>query len=417
MARNISLTMISFVILAASGILINVFVVAARDSSALGVFNQAYSVYIVVSQFAVSGIHYSVMRNAAFHEDSRQELGRILSSAVLPSVILGALFAIAAIIAEPWFADVFDSPQTGRAISISALGMVLFPLNKVLISFINGLRHMAAFAVLQALRYIIVALVAIGVAFSELPFEYALYCFITAEFITSLLACAYIAWRRLCALRLPDLHWITRHFVFGGKSMAAGLFGEINTRIDVLMLGLFLPDHDVGIYSFAAFVLDGLFHLLAMLRVNFNPYLVGALRDGKQDDLDALLRKTRVRVPLAMSALSLIAVAAFYLVCTQLLPGRGLLDGMPSLIILLTGMVVVSGFVPYDNLMLASGRPGYQTLQQMTAVMANVAGNLLFIPIFHIEGAALGTACGFILGTLMLIAMSRRMLGWNLLSA
>jgi O-antigen/teichoic acid export membrane protein len=417
MARNISLTMISFVILAASGVLVNVFVVAARDSSALGVFNQAYSVYIIVSQFAVAGIHYSVMRNAAFHENSRVELGRILSSAVLPSVILGVLFALAVVLAEPWFSRAFDSAATGRAISNVALGMIFFPVNKVLISFINGLRHMAAFAALQALRYIIVAIVAIGVAYSSLPFEDALYCFIIAEFVTLLVACAYIARRRLCVLRLPDMHWIKRHFVFGGKSMAAGLFGEINTRIDVLMLGLFLPDADVGVYSFAAFILDGLFHLLAMIRVNFNPYLVSALRDKQQDELHALLRKTRLRVPIAMGVLSLLAIAAFYVACTQILPGRNLMDGMPSLIILLAAMVAVSGFVPYDNLMLASGHPGYQTLQQMAAVLANVAGNLLLIPIFHIAGAALGTACGFVLGTLMLIVMSKRMLGWDLLSA
>jgi O-antigen/teichoic acid export membrane protein len=417
MARNISLTMISFAILAVSGILINLFVVAARDSAALGVFNQTYSVYIVVSQFAVAGVHYSVMRHAAFHEADRLELGRLLSSAILPAVVLGALFSIAVYMAEDWFSGLFDSAETGRAVSISALGIVLFPLNKVLISFLNGLRHMAAFATLQALRYVIVALVAIGVAFSAMPFEYALYCFIIAEFVTSLLALAYIVWLKLCIWQLPGGHWINRHFIFGGKSMAAGLFGEINTRIDVLMLGIFLPDRDVGIYSFAAFFLDGLFHMLVMIRVNFNPYLVGALRDGKQDDLNALLRKTRLRVPLVMAAMSLLSVAAYYLLCTLVLPGQGLLEGMPSLIILLGGMVLVSGFVPYDNLMLASGHPAYQTLQQMVAVTANVIGNLLLIPIFHIEGAALGTACGFILGTLMLIVMAKRMLGWNLLSA
>jgi O-antigen/teichoic acid export membrane protein len=417
MARNISLTMISFVVLAVSGVLINLFVVAARDSAALGVFNQTYSIYIVVSQFAVSGVHYSVMRHSAFHESDPQELGRLLSSAILPAIVLGLLFAFAVYVAEDWFTYLFDSAETGRAISISAWGIILFPLNKVLISFLNGLRHMAAFATLQALRYIIVALVAISVAFSAMPFENALYCFIVAEFVTSMLAVAYIIRQQLCVWQRPGENWMKTHFVFGCKSMAAGLFGEINTRIDVLMLGIFLPDRDVGIYSFAAFFLDGLFHMLVMIRVNFNPYMVGALRDGKKDDLDALLRKTRLRVPIIMSALSLFAVGAYYVLCIKILPGQGLLEGMPSLIILLSAMVLVSGFVPYDNLMLASGHPGYQTLQQMTAVIANVTGNLLFIPIFHIEGAALGTACGFILGTLMLIAMARRMLGWNLLSA
>ena len=417
MARNISLTMISFVILAASGVIINLFVVAARDSAALGVFNQAYSVYIVVSQFAVFGLHYSVMRSAAFHEHDPAELGRVIVSAAAPALFMGACAAAAVYFAEPLLARMFDSPQTGAAISISALGLALFPLNKVMIGFINGLRHMAAFAALQAIRYIVVAIIAVWVAFSSLPFEYALYCFGAAELLTALGAFAYIASRRLCAWRLPDAEWIGRHFSFGAKSLAAGLFGEINTRIDVLMLGVFLDDRAVGIYSFAALLLDGLFHVLAMIRVNYNPFLVSALRDGRQEEANDLLRKTRVRVPAAMLALSVLVTGAFVIFCTYILPGKDLMSGLPSLVILLSSMTLVSGLVPYDNLMLASGRPGYQTIQQMCAVLANVIGNLALIPLLGIEGAALGTACGFVIGTLVLLWMSKRMLGWNLLAA
>lgn len=417
MARNISLTMISFAFLAASGVIINLFVVAARDSAALGVFNQAYSVYIVVSQFAVFGLHYSVMRSAAFHEHDRAELGRVLASAAAPSLLLGACAAAAVYFSQPLLERIFDSSQTGAAISISALGLALFPLNKVLIGFINGLRHMAAFAALQALRYTVVAIIAVGVAFSDLPFENALYCFGAAELLTALGALAYIAQRRLCVWRLPDAEWIRRHFNFGSKSLAAGLFGEINTRIDVLMLGVFMDDRAVGIYSFAALLLDGLFHMLAMIRVNYNPFLVSALRDGRQEEANDLLRKTRVRVPAAMLALSVLVTGAFVVFCTYILPGKDLLSGLPSLVILLFSMTLVSGLVPYDNLMLASGRPGYQTIQQMCAVLANVIGNLALIPIFGIEGAALGTACGFMIGTLILLWMSKRMLGWNLLAA
>jgi O-antigen/teichoic acid export membrane protein len=417
MARNISLTMISFVFLAASGVVINLFVVAARDSAALGIFNQAYSVYIVVSQFAVFGLHYSVMRSAAFHEHDPAELGRVIISAAVPALFMGAAAAILVYFAQPLLERAFDSPQTGRAISVSALGLSLFPLNKVLIGFINGLRHMAAFAVLQAVRYIVVAIVAVSVAFSTLPFENALYCFVAAELLTAIGAIAYIAARRLCEWRLPDIEWIRRHFSFGAKSLAAGIFGEINTRIDVLMLGVFLDDRAVGIYSFAALLLDGLFHVLAMIRVNYNPFLVSALRDGRQAEANELLRKTRVRVPAAMFALSLLVIGAFVVFCTYILPGKDLISGLPSLVILLSSMTLVSGLVPYDNLMLASGRPGYQTIQQICAVLANVIGNLALIPLFGIEGAALGTACGFMIGTLVLLWMSKRMLGWNLLAA
>jgi hypothetical protein len=53
------------------------------------------------------------------------------------------------------------------------------------------------------------------------------------------------------------------------------------------MIGIFLPDREVGIYSFAAMMVDGMYHVLAMVRLNFNPVLVAAVRDSD--------RNTRIR--------------------------------------------------------------------------------------------------------------------------
>ncbi|MBK8458512.1 MAG: oligosaccharide flippase family protein [Phyllobacteriaceae bacterium] len=415
MARNLALTFLSFGFLAASGIVINLFVVVARDSASLGVFNQAYSVYIVASQIAVFGLQYSTMRSAAFHENDRAELGRVLSGAAFPALLFGLAAAILVFLSEPLFAGLLGSPQAGAAVAIAGLGLVFFPLSKVLISFINGVQHMAAFAILQALRYSLVAGFAVGVAFSDLAFEYALYCFLVAELVTTVAAALYIVFGGLCDMRQFGLARVREHLAFGARSLAVGIFGEINTRIDVLMLGVFLDDRAVGIYSFAALFLDGVSHALAMVRVNFNPFLVGALRDNAIDRARALLRKTKVRAPAAMFGISVLALAAFLAFAHLILPEKDLAGGVTSLIILLTSITLVSGFMPFDNIMLASGRPGYQTFQQMAAVGANIAGNLALIPLFGIEGAALGTAFGFVAGTALQIALTYRFLGWNML--
>jgi hypothetical protein len=53
----------------------------------------------------------------------------------------------------------------------------------------------------------------------------------------------------------------------------------------------------------------------------------------------------------------------------------------------------------------------------MTAVLTNVAGNLVLIPLLGIEGAALGTALSFLAGTAALILFARRLQAWNLLES
>ena len=84
----------SLVVLAASGILINLIIAAFRDAAALGAFNQAYAVYIVASQIAVFGLHYSVLRHAALYDTDAVERGRLLANAGAFSLLLGACAAV-----------------------------------------------------------------------------------------------------------------------------------------------------------------------------------------------------------------------------------------------------------------------------------------------------------------------------------
>ncbi|WP_461432990.1 oligosaccharide flippase family protein [Hoeflea alexandrii] len=416
LSSDIAWTMGSFMILAMSGIVINIVVAYFRGTEDLGVFNLAYSVYIIVSQIAALGVHYSVLRYAAMNQENPRELGSMLGSALLVVTLLGLLMAGLVFVAEPLFARAYDSERAARAISYAAFGIALFPASKVLISFLNGLRHMKAFSVLQAARYIMVAAVVTAFSVSDQDFTLASLCFVVAEIVTLAAAVIYIASQRLVQLVRIKKSWLREHTSFGGRSLLAGMFGEINTRVDVLCLGLFLGDREVGIYSFVAMLLDGLYHLLAMVRVNFNPILVNCVRDSGWPEAQRMLRLSKRFIPLIMIALSAIVFAFYWLVAFQLVPERGLQEGTVVLLILLGGLVATSPFIPFDNMMLISGYPGRQTLQQAVAFVVNVSLNLALIPVVGIEGAAIGTASSYLAAVVSLILMTDRRLGWNLLS-
>lgn len=414
LGKDIAWTVGSFVVLAASGMLINLAVAFLRPAEDLGIFNLAYAVYIIVSQLAVLGIHYSVLRHAALNHDQPGELGALLGSAILPVLVLGVAAAATIVLAEPWIVRAFDSVRAGQAISNAALGIALFPVSKVLVSFLNGLRHMKAFALLQSGRYIIVAAVAIGYAASEADFTNATLCFFIAEVATLVLAIGYIAAQRLVRNLCAIASWRREHVRFGSRALAAGMFGEINTRVDVICLGLFLSDREVGIYSFVALFLDGMYHLLTMVRVNFNPVLTVAVGELRWPDAQRLLRLSWRIVPLIMLVMSVAVFAFFWLLTTQFFPERDFGEGFSALAILLVGLVLVSALVPFDNLLMMSNYPVLQTLQQAFAVLVNVVFNLALIPIWGIEGAAIGTAASLMASVLALSMLSQRFLGWNL---
>lgn len=413
---DIAWSMGSLAILAVSGVVINLVIAGLRDAAALGAFNQGYAVYIVASQIAVCGLHYSVMRHAALYTEDVGVRSRLLLNAAVFAFTLGACAAFVVHSSAPLLGRAFDSDAAAAVIRNSGLGLLLFPLNKVLIAYLNGLRRMKAFAVLQAGRYIVVMAWVAAISASTLSFDLVAYGFFAAEAMTCCGALGYIASRRLAQGLDFDGSWTKRHFAFGSKSLLAGMFVELNSRVDVLMIGFFLSDRSVGVYSFAAMLVDGLYHVLAVVRTNFNPVLVANIRDGDWAGSRRLLSQSKRYFYPAAAALAVCLVVAFWLLAEFVVPAKGLQEGLPALIILMAGLTLVSAFVPFDNLLLVSGHPGFQTLQHLTVVVVNIGFNAVLIPVFGIVGAGLATALSYVLGIAALMMLVHQLLRWNLLT-
>lgn len=416
LSRDIVWSLGSFAILALSGISINFAVAAMRDAAALGVFNLAYAIYVIASQVAVTGVHYSVLRLAAHLSDRPEDRRFMLWAAIALSTSLGLAWGAAVYLAAPLFEALFGSPASARAISLTGFGLALFPLNKVLISYINGLRHMRAFAVLQATRYLLVMAWVIGVAASTLPFEYAALAFIVAEGTTTLAAAIYLQVAGLLAPRPVKKRWVLEHLSFGFRSLPSGMFLELNTRVDVIVIGIFLTDREVGIYSFAAMLVDGLYHVLAMIRVNMNPILVAGRRTGSWSESRRLLGMARRYLLPVAFALSAAIVVGYLLLVNFVLHSSELAEGIWPLVILLASLSLVSAYVPFDNLLMVSGYPGHQTLQNLAVVFINIVLNVALVPVIGIVGAAIGTAASYLAGFIALMYLASRLLGWNLLT-
>ena len=416
LSQDITWTIGSFGFLALSGMIINVAVVGLRDAESLGVFNLAYAVYMMASQFAVWGIHYSILRSSAYHSASAKKRGLLLGTALSLALLLGAVSATALFFMAPWLGFVFKSVPTGEAIALASSGLLLFPLNKVLVAYVNALRHMRAFAALQVLRYLGVMVWVVGVCISKNPFAWTALGFLFAEMMTATAAVIYLG----SASLLRYLRWSTnlarRHIYFGSKSLLSGLLAETNSRLDVLLIGFFFNQFAVGVYSFAAMLVDGLYHVLAMVRVNLNPILVATVRDSHWAEGMQMLRLTRRYGFASTLALSFCILVIFWVLTAYIVPDKGLQGGMWSLVILLTGLSFVSGYIPFDNLLMVTGYPFCQTLQNLSVVMVNAMINVLLVPYIGIEGAALATAISYIAGIAMLILLAKQLIGWNLLT-
>ncbi len=416
LTRDIVYSIASFGVLAASGLIINVVMTSLRDATALGVFNQTYAIYIMASQLATMGLHYSVLRHSALAEGDALVRGKVLGTAAAGALCGGTLAALVIMAAAGGIAAAFDSPQTGSALRVAAAGLTLFPLNKVLLAHLNALRHMRAYALLQVTRYSAIMVVVTLLCASKSPTSATAWAFFAAEALTVVAASIYIhvcgEFRNVAVSK----EWMCRHCKFGSKALLAGMFAEFNSRIDVMLIGIFLPDREVGIYSFAAMLADGLYNVLAVIRLNVNPILVRTIRDGNRAELTDLLTKSKKMLVPAAGVLSVGVLVGFWALGTYLLPGKGLAEGLPSLVVLVAALVVVSPMVPFDNLLLVSGHPGYQTLQQLAMVVTNVVVGVALLTVLGIVGVAVGTAASYLASAGVLVLNARRQLNWNLIT-
>jgi O-antigen/teichoic acid export membrane protein len=204
--------------------------------------------------------------------------------------------------------------------------------------------------------------------------------------------------------------WIGEHLRFGIKGFMSGLLAELNTRVDVLILGYFAADSVVGAYSFAAILAEGLYQLLVVLRTNYAPVVIRLWAERDSSALLELVRRARDRTYLAAIALGAAAVAGYTLLVPLVTSDPALAESWPYFAVLVAGMVASAGYAPFQPLLLYAGLPGWHTILMTGIVGSNALANVAFIAAIGPLGSAAGTALAFILGVVLLRALAARLL-------
>lgn len=405
----------SLVVLGLSGIAINVLIATWRGADDLGVFNQAYAIYIFASQVAVGGVQFSVLHYVSHHPDEREECARITSSGLVIAVVLAMVVAAVVMLSRHAVGAILDSPAVATALVAVSPGLVFFSLNKVLLAVMNGLRQMRAYAVFQSLRFLfiltgVVILLSLEVSGSLLAGAFTL-----AEALLLILLLGFFELRAVpIRARYVVSRWPRRHLSFGARSFLSGTLSELNTRVDVLALGFFVSDSLVGVYSFAAIFAEGFNQLPHIVRNNLDPLLGNRFADGSLARIEGYARQIRAFFWPGMAVIGALAVVAYvgliglFFGTTEFMASRGVFA------VLILGVVLSSGYRPFVGILLQGGRPATYTLLVTLVVVVNLIGNLLLIPILGILGAAAATSAALVIEAALIVVLSRWLFGVRL---
>ena len=169
------------------------------------------------------------------------------------------------------------------------------------------------------------------------------------------------------------------------------VFGyQTSTQMDTIMLGHFVRESDVGIYSVAlkvsSFMLIGLEIALPIVAPFFAEF--SATRNV---ELTEVLFRT-VTKWLCYSGLAIFACIAIFRVELLHIFGKGFTAGTSTLLILAAGQLVNVGSGPTGALLTMTGKQKWELANTLSMVAFNFVLNLVLIPRMGVIGAAIATA-------------------------
>ena len=400
----------SFVVLAMSGLLFNVLLARLYGPEAVGIFNQVYAVYIILSMIASFGIQLSSLHYVSIYVHEIDTLRQIITSAVVIAAGISLIVGIISWLATPLLIWMLSSADVGKAYLWILPGVVFFALNKVLLNAINGLSRIRALAIFQSLRFVLLILLLGIIIYVGGPITATPGCLTGAEIIVFLIISFYLR-HFLRPLKYAEFQrWGKRHILFGLKSVFGGVVTEANTRVDILMLGIFMSDRAVGIYSIAALVVEGLAKLVDMLRFPINPYLAREIALGQIDSLCRLIRRWVLISYGFIAFICVIALTTYDLLPRFIIQNPDFHESWVPFVILTVGLVIGGGYRPFNFLLSQAGYPGAQTGLNIAVMSSNIVMNFILISLFGINGVASATAITYILNAVYLKLMVRRIL-------
>ena len=407
-------SMASLAFLAVAGLALNLVIARFYGAQFLGIFNIAFALYIFFSQFAVFGLHMSILRYVSQYMEERQEkVDEAIIHGLFSVVAIAFLVTFAAWSATPLINMVFSGENMEAAYVILLPGLFAFAINKYLLSTINGARHMRAFAIFQSLRFILIFISLFAFVISGQEGQYLTAVITISELLLLPLLLFYVFFHGgiVRKFSMPKKWaWYKRHISFGSRVFLSGTVTELNTRIDILMIGAFIGDVQAGVYSVAILIVEGFAQAAIVIRNNVNPLLTRYILEGRKQEFFSFSRKVSLYFFLFMAFAGSVLVVLFPFAAEIIFDGSQFDAAYLPLIMLTAGLVMAAPYLPFNMILSQSNRPGTHTIYMFWVLASNIMFNAIAIPLWGILGAAIATSLSYIVSVLLLAFFMRKFL-------
>jgi O-antigen/teichoic acid export membrane protein len=368
--------------------------------TAYGYYSAALAIVLIPSIVSELGLGRTVLRYIARRPE---DTARVVSASVTARLMLGVV-AFAVTLVVVWIAPF--PQETRTATLIACAGSLLLLVNTGLLTALQAeLRmHWAVLADMAGRA------LTLGLTLLALHEKLGLYAVVMAYVIGNALT-LFIDFlgvsRRIRLHPVLDLRYCWQLARSSAVVGAALMAGSLYRRIDTVLLAAFRPAHEVGLYSAAYKFFDLSLAVITAVSVSIFAHLTRAMAS---DDPNTPVQRA-FDVFLAIGAC--VAVVAFvhaeHLV--TLASGPDFADAAPALQILAPAIAIAFVGATMQLVLLTSHRERQLLGVSASMVFANVALNVVLLPMYGYKAAAATTLVTEFLWLLLSARMVRRSLG------
>jgi O-antigen/teichoic acid export membrane protein len=354
------------------------------------------------SQLAVLGVDEANVNLAAAVPERRPTLATnsVVLSAVFGALAIGILLPLFAV-----FPGLGGETEAGlRLVALAAIpGLILQTYLTFLIrgQFGFGITNVSWLAS-PAITF--VANVAFWLA-GALSVTSAFSIWVLAHIATVLLLVWYVA-RRGSGFGRPQLALARRSLGFGLRSHVGRMMMSGNYRADQWFVGAIAGSRELGLYNIAVAGAEVLFYVPTVLVLVQRPFLVRADRAEARR-----LTAKGFRTGIVLTAPLVLVGVVFAPFLTVTIFGADFEGAVDDLRILLIGVFGLLALQQLGNALTAQGRPGLWASAAAVTFAAMVALDILLIPPFGGEGAAIASRVAYTLGGAVAIVFFLRFFG------
>jgi O-antigen/teichoic acid export membrane protein len=268
-----------------------------------------------------------------------------------------------------------------------------------------GRRRIAAYSIIRLVRRIILLVGVVGAALvASLSLDVALVVNLATLVLTAIAIVVAASRDGVASLR-PSAELLREELRFGGRALPGAIAERLQFRADSFIVNAVVGVRATGIYSVTSGLAETLWYV---------PNALGTVMFSRAVDPSAdagRIAAVLTRTTIAVALLSAVPAFVFGPRLVRLVYGSAFSDAGVALRLILPGIVAYSVVAVLSRYIVGRGRPGIGTMILAIGLAINVVANLVLVPRFGINGAALSSSISYGLTAIVTLAVFRGLSG------